>query len=252
MRELFYLKDINIDIDEYLPELTGKTIVVVHDFYNIKTKYPTVFWSEFKKLYMKYETDNIIFVGLNRMRNSNDRCLMVHTYTYKLLKYQYKAIFDTAPFNGEPWRSWYHSGLLYGNWLGCENSFPVESNYNHGLLQTIEYDEVYINNIIGKITKPKYTDLDILQTEFSFYEPSEQLYEYYIEAKKHIFETYNTPKMIISNLLKIMNKHLTLDINYNTYLQNKSIVLPELKIYEFLVKENLNRMNIYNQLIGKE
>ena len=245
MRKVIYLNNINTDIDKYLPDIQGSTLVIVHDFYEIKTKYNIVMWSRFKAEYFNYEADNIIIVGMNKIRTADVRCDLVFSYIYRMNTYKIKVVIDDRPFNGEPWRIWYHYGFLYGKFIDVDYSYPLETEWKKWFYYEKNDCKIQAENLKLYI-KDTYTELNKLTTSFSFYEPSDLDIEYYEEVKKIVFEKYDTAKMLVNNLLKICNKHFSIDLGYESYLINKKFMLPNFGVYRYVAEENRRRMNIYN------
>ncbi|MDR2913442.1 MAG: hypothetical protein LBV74_01170 [Tannerella sp.] len=245
MRKAIYLPDINIDIDKYLPVMDGSTLVVCHDFYTITTKYNVVMWSRFKAEYFNYEADNIVVVGMNRIRTADVRCDLVFSYIYRMNTYKTKVVIDDRPFNGEPWRIWYHFGFLYGKFLDVDYSYPLETEWKKWFYYEINYCKLQDDNLKLYINDT-YTELKKLTTSFLFSAPSDLDIEYYEDVKKIIFEKYDTPKLLVNNLLKQCNKHFITDLGYESYLTNKELVLPNFGVYRYVSEENKRRMNIYN------
>jgi hypothetical protein len=225
MRKAIYLPDINIEIDKYLPDMQGSTMVVCHDFYQIETKYNVVMWSKFKVEYFNYETENIVVVGMNRIRTADVRCDLVFSYIYRMNTYKTKIVIDDRPFNGEPWRIWYHYGFLYGKFLDVDYSYPLETEWKKWFYYEKNDCKVKSDNL-KLYVKDTYTELGKLTTVFHFREPSDTEIEYYEEVKKIVFEKYDTPKMLTNNLLKICNKHFNTDLGLEAYLTNKKFILP--------------------------
>jgi hypothetical protein len=234
-----------IDLDKYLPELTGTTLVLFHDFYDVKTSYQKLEWSKFKASYTNYEPANLIIVGMNRIRTAETRYDLVYSYIYRMNQYDFKAVFDERPFTGEPWRLWYPFGFLYGKWLDVDHSNPLETEWLKWFFYDTNFCRLDYQNMKPFI-KDTRSELDKLVTQFNLYESSEIEYEYYEETKKIVFEKYNTPRLLTNNLLKHCNRHFSIDIDFESYRSNKSYNLPDFGVYRYLVEENKRRMNIYN------
>lgn len=247
MRKALFVKDIEHP-DPLIGELTGETLVIYSDVYNVETKYPKILWSEFKNSYVNYQPDNIIVVGLNRIRTPETRYDLVYPYIYNMNRFKVKITIDNRPFTGEPWRLWYHYGFLYGTWLGVSYSNVLESNWAHWFYRDADSATIAAENIRGHITDT-WSDLEPLTTCFEFYEPDPLLKEYYLEVKEAAFEKYSTPKQLIQFMLKHLNKHCHLDISYETYLTSKKYKLPDFGIFRFMAEENRRRMDIYNTVI---
>jgi hypothetical protein len=215
MRKAFFVKDI-INIDKYIPDkLTGNTLVIHHDFYKVETTFKKIAWSIFSKEYTNHQPDNLIIVGLNRIRTPETRYDLVYPYIYNMNKFETKITIDEKPFNGEPWRLWYHYGFLFESWLGVNYSNVLESDWQHWFYREAQTAIISDENIKWHI-KETFSDLPLLTTEYSFYEPNKLLIEYYTEVKKYCFEKYDTPKQLMQSIL---SKHKTnylvkIKINY--------------------------------------
>ncbi|KAA6348968.1 hypothetical protein EZS27_003568 [termite gut metagenome] len=243
MRKVIFSSTIpKISIDN-LPE---DTLVIVHEMYDKPCiDRLTVEWQKFKAAYSEYETSQYVVVGANRMISPSNRCDMVNDFMQVMTKTIPKISIDTAPFIGEPWRLWYHYSLVFGEWLGVDYSYPVEGEWK----KWFYYDENTCRlsgENLPLFIKNTESDLIRLTTEFLFYVPNEMDTEYYEETKKIIFEKFDTPKLLTNMLLKYCNKHFGLDIDFDSYLSNKSYKVPDFGVYRYLVEENKRRMNIYN------
>ena len=93
------------------------------------------------------------------------------------------------------------------------------------------------------------SDIDQLHSSFEFFDVSPLDEDWYLNAKKHVFEKYDTPKMLINNLLKLANKHFGIELSYDSYLGNGVIKLPDIGIYRFMAEENERRRDIYNEVV---
>jgi hypothetical protein len=243
MRKVIFCKNIAGLTIEDLPE---DSLVIVHEMYdqpNIDRR--MVEWQRFKATYADFETSQYVMVGINRMINPSNRCDMVNDYLQVMTKTIPKISIDTAPFIGEPWRLWYHYSIAFGEWLGVDYSYPVEGEWQ----KWFYYDENTCRlsgENLPLFIKNTESDLPRLVTKFTFYTPNVMDVEYYEDAKKIIFEKFDTPKLLVNNLLKHCNNHFGLNIDFDTYLQNKSYHVPDLGVYRYLAEENRRRMNIYN------
>lgn len=244
MRKVIYLKEIK-DIDEHLPEMGASTLIIYSDYYDIKTKYQKIKWSVYKSTYTHYPIDNIVIVGMNRIRTAESRYDMVYSYLYRLNKFATKVVIDDKPFTGEPWRIWYHYGFLHGKWLDVDYSHPLEEEWKKWFYydkNTCKISGEYLPLFISDT----YSELDKLNPKIEFYEPDNIAEEYYSYIKRIMFEKHGTPKMLISSILKECNKHFGCNIGYETYLATEKEKVPNLGVYRFMAEENIRRMNIYN------
>lgn len=217
-----------------LPEITGSERIP---------------FNKYKCIYSEIECGGIVLVGLNRMINPANRCEMIHEYLTTLTPNIPKFSIDTAPFIGEPWRLFWH--YLYtntGNW-GENYSYPVEREWLKWFYRERNDCSLSGDNI-KLLISDTYSDLDMLETSFEFEEPSELELAWYEEARNFIFKKYDTPKLILNNLLKECNKRMQINISFDSYRKHGKYVLPDLKVYRFLAEENQRRMAIYNAVIS--
>lgn len=239
-----FLKDTSKAIISGYPE---NTLLVCHEMYTPPkldgVQY--VEWQRFKVTYSEYNPNLIILVGLNRMINPATRCDRINDYLQILTPNIAKMSIDSAPFIGEPWRFWYHYSVAFSSFMGVNYSYPIEGEWQKWFYRETNECRLQADNLKLFITNT-YCDLPKLKTRFDFYDPSDPQTEWYAEAKTHTFAKYNTPKLLITNLLKLANDHFQLDINFDSYLKNVSFKLPELGIYRFMAEENQRRLEIYN------
>lgn len=242
----FYIVKDYINIDQYINHLPKDETIVVHiDIYDIVTSYPSVKWSVFKSSFINYEQRNIVIVGMNRIRTDASRYDMVYSHIYKLRSFDSKIIIDEKPFTGEPWRLWYIYGFLFHKWIMGENSMPLQGHWARWFEREIEDCEISQENIVHHL-KNTYSDLDLLTTEFYIRTPDLFEQNKYEEVKSLAFEKYNTPRQIISYMLKNLN----LPITYESYLTNEVITLPDFGICHFMIQENKRRMGTFNTIIN--
>lgn len=243
MRGVYFTKEISkLKIDS-LPE---NTLVVVHEMYdkpNIDRK--TVNWQEFKITYSNYEVEQFVIVGLNRMINPSNRCDMVNDYLQVMTKNIPKISIDTSPFIGEPWRVWFHYSIAFGEWMNIDYSYPIEGEWKKWFYYDVNQCPIS-GDLLPIHVKDTVTTLPKLQTKFEFYTLNDSQMEYYEEAKKLIFDKYGTPKMLTNNLLKMINKHLQLNIKFDDYLSGKKILIPDIGVYRYVAEEIKRRKEIYN------
>lgn len=205
-------------------------------------------FATFKSRYFELNANMLIFIGLNRIITPSNRCDLVNDYIQILSPNIPKMSIDTSPFIGEPWRIFYHYSIVHNKFMGVNYSYPVEGEWQKWFYREINFCRLSGDNI-KMLISDTYSDLDLLTTRFKFYEPNEIDSEYYTEVKKHVFEKYDTPKLLITNILKLCNKHFQINLDYDSYLSNREFLLPDLKIYRFMAEENKRRMDIYNAVI---
>lgn len=245
MNNSFFILKNPLQFDHLLPELPMDNTIVVHiDIWPVQTKYQSVKWSVFKSSFINYDQENIIIVGMNRIRTDASRYDMVYSHIYKLKSYNYKAIIDDKPFYGEPWRLWYIYGFLFHTWIAGENSFALQVDWNHWFERNRE-DCLIAPTHLPKHIRNTYTDLPYLTTQFHFRQPDLFENQKYNDVKAEAFRKYDTHK----NIIAFMLKHLPIEINYESYLTNQSFTLPDWPISQFMVEENQRRSNIYNTIL---
>lgn len=235
------------------PVFYGKTIVVYRDGYKLPIL-PYAKFIEFEKYKVQYINDEpefIIFIGLNRIIVPANRCEFVFEYLFANTPHILKMSIDTNPFIGEPWRLWFHYGIVNGGWLGATYSFFVETDWQHWFYRDNQNSIISAESIKSNL-EDTYSDLELLTTTYKLYEPDNMLIQYYKEIKELAFEKYATPKQLIQFMLKQINNHLNIDFGFDTYLKNKDTLLPDLPIIRFMIEENNRRMNIYNTALNYE
>lgn len=243
MRKVIFSENIKEITIENLPE---DTLIVVHEMYdkpNIKGR--VVDWQKFKVTYSDFETSQFVIVGANRMITPSNRCDMVNDYLQVMTKNIDKISIDTKPFIGEPWRLWYHYSLAFGEWLGTDYSYPVEGDWQKWFYYEQNQSKLSAD-MLPVYIKDTETYLSKLTTDFKFYDLEEMHHDFYLESKNIVFDKYGTPKLLTNNLLKMLNKHFSLDIGFDSYLTNKSFIVPDIGVYRYVVEENKRRMAIYN------
>lgn len=245
MRKAFFVKDV-VDIDRYLGDLSGDTLVVHSDVISPETHYPKIGFSKYSVSYDNYHPDNLVVVGMQRIRTPDRRYNMVFPYMYNLNTFSVKVTIDDRPFMGEPWRLWYQYGFLYGKWLKTSYSNALESDWLHWFYR--ESETADIANLSGEV-RDTYTDLPELDFSVSYYPPTDADVEFYTEVKEAAFEKYSTPKQLIQYMSRHLNRHFGLRFGYDSYLESGAVSLPDFGIYRFLGEENVRRMEIYNTVV---
>ena len=243
-----FLKDTSKAI---IPELPPDTIMVYREGYDLPEIEGIQYFDieEYKKVYSNIHANCIIIVGLNRMIKPSNRCEFVYEHLTTLTANAEKMSIDTEPFLGEPWRYWHHHQFTHtGKKFGIPYSYTIETEWQKWFYRD-EQDCRLAGNNIKLFIDNVYSDIDPLKSEFKFYDPTDEQLEWYDQAKEHIFSKYSTPKMLITNLLKMCNEHFETKLNYDSYRLNKSFELPELGVYKFIVEENKRRTNTYNAII---
>lgn len=249
MKRIQILKNIN---NADVSQVPSDAIVVYHSMYSKpQFNFKMFEFEEYKKIYGNIETSFIILVGLNRMINPANRCDFIHEYLTTLTTNIEKMSIDNSPFIGEPWRLFFHYQYSQRNKFNASYSYPLEGEWLRWFYRETN-DCCFSSDNLPLYINDTFSDLKQLKTKFIFVEQTEKQISNYEERKKVIFEKYDTPKLIINNLLKLNNDHYHLKIDFNSYLMNKDIYIPDLKIYRFIVEENERRMKIYNRMISNE
>lgn len=233
----------------------NKAIVIYHDMYeNILPKINNVEYLSFNEFKIKYSAldyDMIFIVGLNRIITPSNRCDFINEYLQTMTPNIKKISIDSSPFIGEPWRLWFHYSITNTGNFNITYSYVIETEWKKWFLYESNDCRLSHNNILNFIDNT-HSDLDLLNTKFNFFNVSDVENETYQKQLNLIIDKYNSPKLIINNLLKLVDNNFLTKINFNSYLDNNIINVPNLGIYRFLVKENIRRMNIYNKVIKYE
>lgn len=205
-------------------------------------------FEKFKVVYSELHFNMLIIVGLNRIITPSNRCDMVNDFMQTMTRNIPKVSIDNHPFIGEPWRLWYHFDVTNSGKFHVPHGYAIETEWQHWFYRNTNDCRLSAENIKLLIDNT-YSDIDQLTATFEFYEPDDNQEEWYREAKEHVFSKYDTPKLLINNLLKLSNQHFQLDISMDSYRKNKHYLVPDLGIYRFMTDENKRRMAIYNTLI---
>jgi len=244
---IFFVKDPASLVIEGVPE---DTLLVYHAEYTPPkvSGATTIPFEEFKAKYVDYHVNMIILVGLNRMINPSNRCDFIHEYLSTLTANIPKLSIDTEPFIGEPWRLFFHYLFTSNNLFKRPHSFAVQTEWLHWFNR--ESNECIISpEYLGKCIVKTFSDLDLLESTFTFTEVDEKQQTWYAEAKQFTFNKYNTLKLIVNALLKHANTRFGLDLDFGSYHASKDFTIPDIGVYRFVVEENMRRMQIYNTAV---
>lgn len=230
-----------------IPDLPPRTILVWHPMYTPPelSGVEYVEWEKFRATYSSFEPELVILIGLNRMITPSNRCDYVHEYLTTMTPNIPKMSIDTAPFIGEPWRLFFHYLYSGANHFGVNYSYPVEREWQDWFYRNTNDCRLSGDNV-SLFIQQTCSELDPLISSFATYEPSPEDLEWYQESKEFVFGKYYTPKLLITNLLKLCNQRFQATIDFNSYLKNSNFRLPDLGVYRFLIEENKRRMKIYN------
>lgn len=250
---IFFTKDIdNLFKTKFNSNFGKDTLVVYHAMYD-KPEVDAgqiMEWQKYKIAYSSLEFSRIVLIGINRMITPSNRCDFIHAYLTVLTPQIPKIVIDTAPFIGEPWRLYYHYQIANRfRKFGANYSYPIEGEWFKWFTRDLDECQFSPHNLKECIVDT-YSDLPQLTTKFEFYVPGKDDLEWYEEAKKFEFDRFRAPKSMLINLTKAANRHFNIKINYNSYLRDELIKVPDIKIYRFMVEENIRRQNIYNLFTG--
>lgn len=245
---IFFVKDPASLVIEGVPE---DTLLVYHSEYAPpKVRGATaISFDDFRNKYVDYHVNMIILVGLNRMITPSNRCDFIHEYLSTLTANIPKLSIDTEPFIGEPWRLFFHYLFTSNNTFKRPHSYAVQTEWEHWFSRDAT-DCVLSPGYLEKNIIKTFSDLDPLETTFSFTEASANDQEWYAEAKQFTFNKCTTLKLIVNMLLKLANAHFKQELKFDSYRTNDDLVLPDIGIYKFVVEENARRMQIYNAAVN--
>ena len=216
---------------------------------------------EYKKRYTVFTPDLIVLVGINRIITPSNRCDMVNEYLQTMTPSTPKISIDTDPFIGEPWRLWYHYSIANCGKFNISYSYIIEGEWQYWFYRDQPDCRLSAKNIRLFISD---TVSDILpwETRFEFFDIGSEEESWYAQAKETVFEKYDTPKLIINNLLKLANQRYNLKISYDSYRMRAKtgglfpepaiVKMPDIGIYRFVAEEAKRRMDIYNKVVTYE
>lgn len=233
-----------------LESVPPDTLMIYREGYNLPgiSGIERMDFERFKVVYSELHFNMLIIVGLNRMITPSNRCDMVNDFLQTMTRNIPKVSIDSQPFIGEPWRVWYHYDVTNTGKFGVPHGYAIETEWKHWFYRESNHCRLSRDNIRMLINNT-YSDLELLTTNFEFYEAEDHQLEWYNEAKEHIFSKYDTPKMLVNNLLKLSNRQFQADVSFDSFRTNRNFVLPDLGIYRFMADENKRRMDIYNAVI---
>lgn len=255
MNRVQFLKDTSstkLDIPE-------KTIVVYREGYTLpKVDAEFVEFEKYRIAYDSLSCNFMVLVGLNRMISPSTRCDFIHEHLTTLTPHIPKVSIDTLPWIGEPWRLYYHYQYSKCGKFGASYSYPIEGEWQKWFYRESNDSELSGANI-RLVIEDTYSDLDPLTATFHLMEPTQNDLDWYATAKEQVFGKFDTPKMLINNLLKLSNAHFGLDISFDSFratpthdifgTKAPSFEVPDLGIYRFIVEENRRRLETYNAII---
>lgn len=249
MKKIQFVKELS---DAIIPtDLPDDSYIIHHSDYNppdIKNIKGKIEFEEFKKIYTNLHANYFIFYGLNKIITPSNRTDFIFEFLFTLSADIPKISVDYKPFNGEPWRLWFHYGLCKCGNFGIPYSYSIETEWKHWFYRENNTSRFESNNL-GICVTDTYSNLDQLKYSVDFEDVDENILTWYEEVKKFVFEKYDTPKLLISNMLKLSNDKFKIKYNMDSYLESKMFELPDLPIYRFVDEENVRRLNIYNKIV---
>jgi len=236
-----------------LSGLPSGSLIVYREGFGYKTpNVPGVEYVEFleyRNRYTLFDPPAIVVIGLNRIITPSNRCDMVNEYLQTMTPNIPKICIDTAPFIGEPWRLWFHYSIAGCGRFNINYSYAIETEWKKWFYRDATDCRLSRGNIRLFISDT-ISDLDRLESSFEFIEIPHYDEAWYEKAKEHVFTKYETPKLLVNNLLKLSNKHFGIDLSFDSYLNNRKIRLPDVGVYRFVAEENERRMGIYNEVVA--
>jgi hypothetical protein len=206
---------------------------------------------DYKARYTTFDPELIVVIGLNRIITPSNRCDMVNEYLQTMTPSTPKMCVDTAPFIGEPWRLWFHYSIANAGRFNVPYSYVIETEWLNWFYRDTNYCRLSGDNIKLFITDTA-SDLDAYHTDFTLRDVTEEEERWYKWTKSQVFEKYDTPKLLINNMLKLSNKYYGLDIGYDSFKTNEKLIVPDVGVYRFVVEEAKRRMAIYNAVVTYE
>lgn len=231
-----------------IADILPKTYVVYRESNNFLNEIHGAEYIEFEMFKRKYsilDASCFVFVGLNRIMTSSNRCDFIFEYLFTTTPNIIKYSIDTSPFIGEPWRLWFHYGLTGCGKFNIPYSYAIETDWQHWFYRENETSLLQPENLKNMIADTE-SNLDELKSQFEFYPVNELEKDFYARVKEHIFNKYNSPKLWINNILKECNKHFGNTYDFDSYLNNSLCLIPDLPVYRFVAEENKRRKEIYN------
>lgn len=232
--------------------LSDNTLVIFREGFGYQLPHlPGAEFIEFLEYKNKYTLLNpacIVVIGLNRIITSSNRCDMVNEYLQTMTPNIPKICIDNAPFIGEPWRLWFHYSIANCGQFNITYSYAIETEWEKWFYRDTPDCRLSGNNI-RLFLSDTISDIEPLRSSFEFFEVNAIEEDWYLNAKKHVFEKYDTPKLLINNLLKLANKYFSIDLSFDSYLRNEVMKLPDVGIYRFMAEENDRRRDIFNEVV---
>jgi len=240
------------DTSKAIIDAPEQTILIYRDGFNYDlpkiSGVEYIEFLEYKKKYTYFEPNMVIMVGLNRIITPSNRCDFINEFLQTMTAHIPKISIDNSPFIGEPWRLWFHYSIANCGNFNITYSYIIETEWKHWFYRDINTCRLEKGNI-KLVLSDTYSNLDPLVTTFDF-KPVDL--EWYNKAKEDVFNRYDTPKLIINNLLKMTNKKYNRNITYDSFKNNNKNILPDLGIYRFMSEECIRRKEIYNEVIKNE
>lgn len=240
-------------------DIPTKTLLVYREGYALpKVDAEYVEFEKYKIAYDSIDCKFMVLVGLNRMVNPSNRCEFIHEHLTTLTPHIPKISIDSLPWIGEPWRLYYHYQYSRCGKFGASYSYPIEGEWQKWFYRESQDSQLAGGNV-RLVIEDTFSDLDQLSATFELTEASQKDLGWYATAKEQVFAKYDTPKMLINNLLKLANAHFGVDVSFDSFRatgtndlfgkQSNNFQLPDIGIYRFMVEENRRRMETFNAII---
>jgi hypothetical protein len=186
------------------PEVEGKVLCVYHKTYSPPLGlWGSVEFSRFKERPREFleGADALVFVGLNKAMTPGSRTEMVWEVLFNKTRGIQKVSVDTTLFVSEPWRAWFHFGLVGARYRDYTYSYIAESQYKAFL------DGIRDDNPFGLDEVLKWSRGTVLSTYHHWFDLSVRVVETresdreeYAKLKLDCFESQLPTKNILRRL----------------------------------------------------
>lgn len=247
------------DIGSLFVECEKGTICVYHKSYQtpvLPDDVRCVEFSVFEKNPRRYMEGipSLVFVGLNKAMTPSTRTHDVFEVLFNNSKDLKKISVDKTLFVSEPWRAWFHFGLVGARYREYTYSYLAESRWNSYVDRVIEADPFSIDEIRkygkGKIRSmyDRYFDSIRINVE----NVSDSFHEKYQEEKRRAFDEEHTLFAITRRLESVAKEAFPKrKIPNKTTLFSKDsheIFVTDLPIDTFLVRKITDIANLTNEI----
>lgn len=117
------------------PQVDGKTL-----------SFP-VFHERYKHERELFDVDNIVFVGTNRIITPSNRTDPVFEVLFSGTQMN-KVSVDNVPFISQPWRTWFHFGIVNEPYGRYGYSYAAETDYNKWMDDYSEYNPFSLDEML--------------------------------------------------------------------------------------------------------